>query len=654
MPIRVRAPDGAFITFPDGTPDSDIAIAMEQHAAPAATKPPPLQRAQTAADKWRDTGRALATGAGGIIGGALALPEAGVAAIPTLGLGGIATEAAGVGLGAGLGGQLYDWATQQSRVAPRTTLAEQGRRAATDVAEGAVSVPAGMVAGKVVEPVVKPLVKTAVTTGRTLKRIADAATTPAAKGSTGVIARMADAVHGPDAAHTEAVRKIAHRLSKGAHATASDILQVAQRNPDKPITLMDVDIPDVQSLAGKVARSPGQGKNIVQNFLAQRAQMQAARLEQDVVRQVQGTSAAETIDTLQNAREQSSLPLYEKARAANPGIRTPVIDEILASPYGKRAHDTAMNLVNTDRAGRGLPPAYNRSLEALDMTKRQIDAKIESELDKSAPNMNEVRILTGLRNRLLEELDANDATEGGYKSAREAWGGPSQSIMAVKVGEQALGNSGQVNAAKVAGMSESDRQFALMGLASKLRQRFLDSAAPNRARWLAQNPFKQESIRPFFISDAEYKAFLESITSENQMLLSGQRITGGSQTAERMVEEGADAFDAVKHGAAALAKGKTGNAIGAAESTMNFLRSFDKIRNPTLAKEMAEIFTAPLSEEGSVANQILRDVVSGRDPVTRLQQGYARLRPTMTTPTRPFNALAAQRNVMQPPPNGQQ
>jgi len=45
MPMRVRAPDGAFITFPDGTPDSDIAIAMEQHAAPVATKPQPLQRA---------------------------------------------------------------------------------------------------------------------------------------------------------------------------------------------------------------------------------------------------------------------------------------------------------------------------------------------------------------------------------------------------------------------------------------------------------------------------------------------------------------------------------------------------------------------------------------------------------------------------------
>ena len=112
-----------------------------------AKKSQPVQRAQTTADKWRDTGRALATGAGGIIGGVLAAPEAGVAAIPTLGIGGIATEAAGVGLGAGLGGQLYDWATQQSGVAPRTTLTEQAKRAAMDVPEGA----AGVMGGRVLE-----------------------------------------------------------------------------------------------------------------------------------------------------------------------------------------------------------------------------------------------------------------------------------------------------------------------------------------------------------------------------------------------------------------------------------------------------------------------------------------------------------------------
>ena len=112
--------------------------------------------------KSTDWGRIAAEAAGGILGGIVALPEAAVASVPTLGVGGLATEAAGVGLGSAGGGQLYDIAKRYFTGEPAPSLGENLKTAAIDVGANALAPLAGraVVAGaKMAAPYVAPYVR---------------------------------------------------------------------------------------------------------------------------------------------------------------------------------------------------------------------------------------------------------------------------------------------------------------------------------------------------------------------------------------------------------------------------------------------------------------------------------------------------------------
>lgn len=122
-------------------------------------------------------GRMAGTTAGGIIGGLLALPAAAAAAGPTLGIGSVAAEAGGVGLGAGIGGQAYDFMAELMRdkeetPPPNKPYSRAAEEAAADVVGNAAMAPGarGLAAGgaaampflkgtkaiPVVEPYVRP------------------------------------------------------------------------------------------------------------------------------------------------------------------------------------------------------------------------------------------------------------------------------------------------------------------------------------------------------------------------------------------------------------------------------------------------------------------------------------------------------------------
>jgi len=93
-------------------------------------------------------GRELATLGGGVLGGVIAAPAALAASVPTAGLGGIATEAAGVGLGAGIGGQIYDIA--KNALAPKKSASPlaTAKTVAQDVGVNALGTVGGQVVGK--------------------------------------------------------------------------------------------------------------------------------------------------------------------------------------------------------------------------------------------------------------------------------------------------------------------------------------------------------------------------------------------------------------------------------------------------------------------------------------------------------------------------
>jgi hypothetical protein len=111
--------------------------------------------ADQAIDYGKRHGREIATLAGGTIGGLVAAPFAGLASIPTMGLGGVAIEAGGVGLGAGIGGQAYDILAQRMGWEKPQTFMQQTTNVVKDVAGNAIGVPAGRVISAAAAPVIR-------------------------------------------------------------------------------------------------------------------------------------------------------------------------------------------------------------------------------------------------------------------------------------------------------------------------------------------------------------------------------------------------------------------------------------------------------------------------------------------------------------------
>jgi hypothetical protein len=91
-------------------------------------------------------GRTLATTAGGVLGGIAAAPAAAFSA-PSI-VGPVAIEAAGAGLGAGMGGQAYDIASILMGKNKAQTPQQMAVQAAKDVGYNAISVPGSQVAVK--------------------------------------------------------------------------------------------------------------------------------------------------------------------------------------------------------------------------------------------------------------------------------------------------------------------------------------------------------------------------------------------------------------------------------------------------------------------------------------------------------------------------
>lgn len=133
-----------------GTPEFQTVAAAYQEAkaqetaAPAAKPAPPKAAPQPS---WLERhGREIATTGGALLGGLVAAPAA-LASAPS-GIGPVAIEAGGVGLGAGLGGAGYDALMVALQKAPKRTATQQVVQNVKDIGYNAAAVPGTSVALK--------------------------------------------------------------------------------------------------------------------------------------------------------------------------------------------------------------------------------------------------------------------------------------------------------------------------------------------------------------------------------------------------------------------------------------------------------------------------------------------------------------------------
>jgi hypothetical protein len=254
----------------------------------------------------------------------------------------------------------------------------------------------------------------------------------------------------------------------------------------------------------------------------------------------------------------------------------------------------------------------------LDAAKRGLDSMVADERNPITGRLSQRGVsLDQFRRAYLGELDGLD-TSGAYAGARASWAGPSASMDAVRAGQAVLNRRPEEIAADVARLrqtSPGDLEFYRLGAADAIKEKIAKTGmGGDEAKRLVGNQYTQQQLRPLFDAQPDYDRFIKSVTAENRMFETRQRLVGGSQTAERLAEdtgsEGA-AGHAIR-GTVALAEGAPG---AAGLSYIKALGALSRGESPAVNSAAARMLFRPQTDPQVFRN--LRDVLVAQEARTR-------------------------------------
>jgi hypothetical protein len=398
-------------------------------------------------------------------------------------------------------------------------LAERGAGAALG---GTVGGATGYAAGKAMAPL-----------GRAFER---------AKMGAGIKAKV-----GPRAAVVAAERA-------GIEDLPTTLRQAAKTAPEEARVMDVLGVPG-QRMATGVRLVGGRPGQVIDEAMTQRAETASPRLMKALgLTGRQRENVVQTIDNLIEESRKQSAPLYRAFEQEAPRAVEDV-DKILQTPFGQQVMDRARRLAQNARRefiepargaaptglldelgqpiiGEATPAKY--SPQALDDIKKAMDDLIyEGKLGRVQPGQGgigpaELRAARSLRKDFLDAVD--DAFPDTYAEARAAWAGPTALKSALEDGVEAAGSRVDINklAGEVADLSASERDFFQRGYLERLRQRVDDGL-------LKPGEIRTEGFakRMQAVFGDESDAIVQSLREETKLTATGQRVMGGSPTAER-------------------------------------------------------------------------------------------------------------------------
>ncbi|HEX9158790.1 MAG TPA: hypothetical protein VF835_01075 [Rhizomicrobium sp.] len=456
-----------------------------------------------------------------------------------------------------------------------------------------------------------------------------------------------------------AAATIAARANADAPTTAQAVIDrlTTARGAGKPMMLPDVLDANVESLAGRVARTPGAAKEAVRSALKERAAGSVTRLSGDIDKALGEGNTVKLFDELKTARSQAAKPLFDKAyeggsmaplerqfeaafneasaaeqqasrdltvarsqltaargkqtqtsgnvyseSAASAGNReaqvavtkaeralaaaneqkqqvldtlhqaqsdrmtgvkgavwNPRIQEFLGNPRVKQGIQRGWRIERDEALSEGRPinptdyaivgwedgePVVGKvpTMRLLAVAKEGLDRMLQSSefRNELTGELNKEGVaIDKLRNAFVSELDR---VNPDYAAAREVWAGDSKSMDALRWGQKALSDDPRTVAKRVGEMTPGEKEFARIGLAQGLRD-IANKRGPLAAEFdriagtRYGSQWARDQIAPFFDNPSDLQRFIDSVTAETEMARTGNRILGGSQTAERLAED---------------------------------------------------------------------------------------------------------------------
>lgn len=352
-----------------------------------------------------------------------------------------------------------------------------------------------------------------------------------------------------------------------------------------------------QSQAGNVYSASG--ANTAQQqaesaLVAAKAKLAAVQTEKEAIRQ-----------RLQQAQADGS--------ANAPGaVWSPRLQQFLDQPEVKRGIQRGYGIERRKAVGEGTPfnpseyaitgfdssgaPIVGKvpNMRLLAVAKEGLDAIIESPAMKNPLTGKPTKAglsYIALRDGLVKELDRLNPA---YKTARDVWSGDTASIRALQEGRHAFDANWYTPEeirAHVSSLSDNDRQFFIMGVADKLKDRLARTVDAGDKGRIINNEDTRQRIRPLFSSDEEANRFIDSVERERVMKSTPQKLYGGSQTGERLADD--KRLDAALSTGQAVFKLLTGNPIDAARALWRVRNAMAAGPNLPLNETIAKMATDP-------------------------------------------------------------
>ncbi len=405
-----------------------------------------------------------------------------------------------------------------------------------------------------------------------------------------------------------------------------------------------------QSQAGNVYASSGanrsaqfsQDKLAEQRVIASEAR-EAEESSRDLMRRAQADGTA-------NAPGAIWSPVIQRL-VSNPRVRTGInrgikIERDLADAEGRPMRLSEYAVLGTDAAGDPIVGAVP-NMRLLAAGKKGLDAMVADMRHKEPPwrLTEEGRAVNALRKTLVDELYRLNPK---YKEANEIWSGGAQAIHAVTDGERALNRSVSVDDVRqqLDALPAGARDLYRLGVADDARKDLLNaSVAGDKSKAIVNSEAAREKLRIIIGTPENAERFINAIENERAMFNTERAVTGGSQTAERLAEDGDRNILAALHfgraGIDAVHGSLPSAALAVARGVRDLRRDNRLINNPELANEVARLLTDPrvsLRNQLSILPQLPR---TAPDPSTPARNALAELSRSIGVSAAPGAAAAA-------------
>jgi hypothetical protein len=348
---------------------------------------------------------------------------------------------------------------------------------------------------------------------------------------------------------------------------------------------------NTRDLLDTMATLTGRTKNYTEQLIRSRQAQRGNRLAQAAETQLSPTGArlADSVESLITKRDVEATPLYDQLKTVSITLDDD-LKQILDASKKLGAFSRAEKIATGLREPFTLKDVKNVndvSMTDLDKVKRGLDDLITS---KTAVNdrgeINEFgRSIVKLKQDFLKRLDdmTMDSETGKslYKSARDAYAGPSALISAAELGRTVINKPAATIRTLVKDMSDSELESFRVGAYEGLRDLAGTQSGQTRLLNMWKEPATQERLKEIFPSERAFRVFASDVAAEARKK-EIQTIGRGSQTAgreARMEDVGVETLKDTANMAAAAKTMDIGSLINMLSNNMKRTSVPEPVRN---------------------------------------------------------------------------